>query len=321
MRIHGLMVVRDEGDLIAQSLDHVLGWIDSLYVLDTGSTDATWDIVNDYARRDRRVTPFLSKPLIFEDNLRGLLFHKFRSLFAPGDWVMRLDADEFYHTEPPTFVRECLRPLDSCVYYSCYYFRLTQQECADYESGRVSVSEDRTRPIAERRRHYKISAYAEPRMFRYRQLMQWPHDASFPFNAGYVSRHRIPMRHYPHRDPPQMERRFRLRAAMMKLKAGAGGHWRLDDWRRELVDTHGIAEAAKDGQGLAGESGVDTGPLLYWAPGTDLPPAADVSHLPAIPKRAVQRLIHPAMLPLLDRLRSGFDPHFSPREIPRSELP
>ena len=57
MRYHGIMVLRDEGDIIAHTLTHLLTWVDSLHVLDTGSTDDTWDIVNDFARRDSRVRP------------------------------------------------------------------------------------------------------------------------------------------------------------------------------------------------------------------------------------------------------------------------
>jgi glycosyltransferase involved in cell wall biosynthesis len=49
--------------VIAQCLDHLLGWIDGLYILDLGSTDNTWDIVQDYAARDKRIVPFEHRPI------------------------------------------------------------------------------------------------------------------------------------------------------------------------------------------------------------------------------------------------------------------
>lgn len=316
MRFHGLMVVRDEADVLPQTLEHLLTWIDSLWIFDTGSTDETWQIVNDFAKRDKRVHAIARQPMIFSDNFRSYLFHTARPSFSHGDWVLRVDGDEFYHISPPDFVKTRLRPLETAVHLQWYYFRLTKQEAAAYEADPQSIDRDRQRPISERRRFYKIAPYPEPRMFQYRAAMQWPEWASGPFNAGFVARERLPIRHYPHRDPLQLTRRFRLRASMMKLNAHAGGHWKLDDWRKDLVDEQGQSESQQTGQGLADNSGVDTGPLLYWKPGTELPEVRLYNHTVGLGKRAIQRIIHPLMLPLLDRRRPAFNPSFQPKLIP-----
>ncbi len=316
MRFHGLMLLRDEIDIIQQNLDHLLTWIDALYILDMGSVDGTWDVVQDYARRDPRIVPFFSRPIVYDDNQRSMLFDQYRQRFDPGDWVMKIDADEFYHLPPPRFVRERLRPLDTAVHLQWYFFRLTKQEAADYESGRVDITVDRERPIEDRRRYYKIASYAEPRMFRYRRGMKWAKNGSMPFNAGFVARHRIPIRHYPHRDPKQMELRYKLRAAMMKLKAHAGGHWKLDDWHKDLVDSAGVAEASKENVGLSDNSSIDTGPLYYWAPGTPFHEVPLHNHIPPLSMRIQQRIVHPLLLPILDRLRPDYDRSYKPVDIP-----
>jgi hypothetical protein len=318
LRFHGLMLLRDEIDIIRQNLDHLLTWIDALYILDMGSVDGTWEIVQDYAKRDPRIVPFFSRPIVYDDNQRCMLFDQFRSRFDPGDWVMKIDADEFYHVPPPRFVKERVRPLESAVHLQWYFFRLTQQEAADYESGRVDTAADRKRPIEDRRRYYKVSTYAEPRMFRYRRGMKWAKDGSMPFNAGFVSRQRIPIRHYPHRDPLQMLRRYKLRAAMMKLKAHAGGHWKLDDWHKDLVDATGAAEAARGDQkvGLSGEQGIDTGPLYHWAPNTPFQEMPLHNHVPPLRIRLQQRIVHPLLLPILDRFRPDYDRSYKPADIP-----
>ena len=302
----------------SQNLDHLLSWIDGLYILDMGSVDGTWDVVQHYAKRDSRVVPFFSRPIVYDDNLHCMLFDQYRDRFEPGDWVMKIDADEFYHIPPPRFVSERMRPQESAAYLQWYFFRLTRQEAAANESGIVSVKEDRKRPIEERRRHYKISSYAEPRLFRCRRSMQWPQNISFPFNAGFVSRQRIPIRHYPHRDSEQMERRFRLRAAMMKLKAHAGGHWKLEDWRKELVDVDGASASAIAAEkvGLAGEHGIDTGPLLYWEPGTEFKEQPLPFKMPSMRVRLAQRIIHPLLLPMLDARRPRYDKSHQPTPIP-----
>ena len=320
MRFHCLMVLRDEADIVEQNLAHLLSWADGIYVLDLGSTDDTWDRVQAMARKDKRVVPFRQAPLVFNDNLRGYLFQEFRGRFESGDWVLRTDTDEFYHVAPPQFVQERLRPLDTAVWLQWYYFRLTQQEVADYESGRVDQLEDRKRPITDRRRHYKISQYGEPRMFKYRRGMKWHELASFATNAGYVSRERIPIRHYPHRDPLQMATRFHLRALMMKLQANAGKHWKVQDWHDEVVDQNGVSPSAsaRTKEGLAGEDGIDTGPLLFWEPGTSLAEQHLHNHVRGFRTRVVQRIIHPLFLPLLDRRRKGWEKLFVPEEIPEN---
>jgi glycosyltransferase involved in cell wall biosynthesis len=312
------MLLRDEIDIIVQNLEHLLSWIDALYILDMGSVDGTWEIVMDYARRDPRIVPFFSRPVVYDDNLRCTMFDQYRDRFKPGDFVMKIDADEFYQVLPPRFVAERMTPSETAAYLQWYFFRLTTQEVADYESGKVNIMEDRKRPIEDRRRFYKISTYAEPRLFKYRRSMQWPQNVSFPYNAGLVARQRIPIRHYPHRDPLQMETRFRLRANMMKLKAHAGGHWKLDDWRKELVDASGASTGANGEEkvGLASQKGVDTGPLYYWEPGTPLNEIPQFDHISNTRMRIAQRLTHAMLLPILDSRRPHYDKSYQPVAIP-----
>jgi hypothetical protein len=320
MKFHGLMLVRDEEDILPETIPHLLRWIDGLYVLDLGSTDSTWDILQEFAAKDPRVVLHASEPIVFNDVLRGMLFDVYRNRFQSGDWVLRIDADEFYHIPPPEFVRQHLRAGETCVHLLWYFFRLTSQEVAAYETGQVDIKQDRLKPIAERRRFYKIPDYAEPRMFRYRSTMRWPTNASFPFNAGYVARERIPIRHYPHRDPWQMAKRYQLRAAMMGLNAEAGPHWKLDDWRQDVIAADPLSGAAieqnQGGVGLAAARGHTAGELHYWHPGEILPEVHTTNHLMPPPKRLLQRFIHPLCLPIFDRFRPCFPQSFRPRLIP-----
>ncbi len=56
-RFHGLMVVRDEADIIDQTLAHLLSWIDTIFILDLGSSDGTWEIIIDFWKKDNPVVP------------------------------------------------------------------------------------------------------------------------------------------------------------------------------------------------------------------------------------------------------------------------
>jgi glycosyltransferase involved in cell wall biosynthesis len=290
--------VRDEADILGQSLRHLLTWADAVYVFDTGSVDESWEIVQQFATSDKRVIPVKKDAVFFSDKrLRGWLFHQTRRWMRHGDWFLRVDADEFHHIPPPDFVRTRLRKHETIAYHQYYDFRLTTSEVKAWELGKETLA-DRSRPIEERRRWFTPSVYTEPRLCRYRDSMQWPETVSFPFNAGYLAVERLPIRHYPHRDPAQLERRCRLRSIMMvDLENACNRHWAQSNWRQHIV-----AEDSRN--------------LRYWKPGTDLPVVHYTNHLAPIYKRVLQRIAHARFLPILDRFRESYPDEAYPRRIP-----
>jgi hypothetical protein len=314
------MVIRDEADILAESLQHLLTWVDGLYVLDLGSTDGSWEIVNDLAKSDERIVPYLSSPIVYNDALRSILFHVYRNRFKKGDWICKVDADEFYDVVPPIFVKESLASYETSVWLQWYFFRLTTQEVSGYESGRVDLVSDRKTSILERRRFYKITEHSEPRMFRYRPSMKWSERAAFPFNAGLVAKARIPIRHYPHRDPAQMAERYRLRAAMMRLDPNATGqHWNIDDWRQDVITVTTDGGSLESGRlGLSSVPGHTSGELYELKPGQNLPTVQNPTHVSKPLRRVSQRIAHSFMLGVLDLLRPPYNPAYSPTPIPES---
>lgn len=303
MKFHALLPVRDEADIIQQCLEHLLTWADAIYVFDTGSVDETWEIVQDVAGKSRRVIPIRKEPVYYsETKLRGYMFHYARKQMQDGDWFLRVDADEFHHIAPPEFIKTHLRPYETIVYHQYYDFRLTHKEVESWERGEETTA-DRQKPIAERRRHFTPSYYSEPRLCRYRSTMKWPINCSFPVNAGFVAKARLPIRHYPNRDPIQLERRCRLRAIMMADNTNRQNwsrpeqhHWSQQDWRQFVV---------RD----------DEPELQYWQPGTELPKYQFTNHLKPLHIRLVQRLIHAFLLPILDSKRPSFPDDVQPQPI------
>jgi glycosyltransferase involved in cell wall biosynthesis len=290
--------VRDEADILPQFLNDLLTWADEVYVFDTGSVDESWDIVQDFAAKDSRVRPLAKSPVYFSQSLvRGWIFNQARQRMRDGDWFVRVDADEFYHITPLEFVRTRLRSYETTVYHQYYDFCLLQSEVDVWNSGKETLA-DRERPIEQRRRWFIPSVYSEPRMCRYRSTMQWPPNVSFPYNAGFVARERIPIRHYPHRDPIQLERRCQVRLAMMADGSRATHHhWAQADWRKLITPD-------------------DHRELRHWRPGTHLPEFHFTQHLTPPHIRAVQRLAHACLLPILDRLRPRWPEDASPQPIP-----
>ena len=96
MRIHGLMLVKDEADIVGATLEAAARWCDSIYVFDNGSSDGTWELIQAIAARDPRVVPYKQDAKPFRQSLRGEIFRQFRDRAHPGDWWCILDGDEFY---------------------------------------------------------------------------------------------------------------------------------------------------------------------------------------------------------------------------------
>lgn len=300
MAFHALLITRDEDDIIEETLRGFLEWADEIHVFDTGSVDATWDIVNDMARRDSRVRPVERRELWFSDQLRGYCFDKMRSRLCDGDWLVRTDSDEFYHIPPPQFVREHLRRGETCVYQEYFDFRLTREE-AERLQDPAALAADRRRPIAERRTYFIPGNYPEPRMCRYRKNMSWPSNYTWPLNAGFLARKRLPVRHYPNRDPRQLQKRMELRRTMIMAGINAGRftpkhHWREQDWQSHLVEP--------------GQQGVGR-----WKPGMELSVVFDQKHLPGKGKWIVQKIVHTFAVRLLDRMRSGKGNLYRPEDL------
>lgn len=300
MAFHAILVTRDEDDIIAQSIRGFLDWVDELHVFDTGSVDCTWDIVNDIAASDRRVRPVERRELWFSDHLRGYCFAKVRDRFRHGDWFLRVDSDEFYHIPPPEFVKEHLQRGESCVYQQYYDFRMTHEE-AEQLCSNAAIEAERKVPIAHRRNYYTLGHYAEPRLARYRRHMAWPSNFTWPVNAGLLARKRLPIRHYPNRDPQQLKKRMVLRrattaAGVNRSRFTARHHWHLEDWRTHLVDPS--------------ESHV-----YYWEPGQPLAECWDASHLPGVGKRLIQNVAHRVAVPLLDTLRDRVHDLYQPEAM------
>ncbi|MCX7428082.1 MAG: glycosyltransferase [Planctomycetia bacterium] len=92
------MIVRDEEDVLAESLESVLAIADELLVLDTGSTDRTTEVAQRLGARVIRA-PWTDD---FASARNRLLSE------AAGDWILWLDAGERLDGESAGAIRRCV---------------------------------------------------------------------------------------------------------------------------------------------------------------------------------------------------------------------
>lgn len=205
-RIFGNCLVKNERDIIEETLSHAVRWCDRIFVFDNGSTDGTWEKVLELARTEPRIVPYKTDPKPFTNSLRLETFNQFRAECAPGDWWCRLDSDEIYIDDPREFLA-AVPAHHHVVWSASFQFYYTEDEVARYRAAPDTFPP--TGSALTSLRHYRCD-YSEGRFFRYRPGLQWQ-SGSDPVHLGVVHPRRIRLRHYQYRTPSQITERLNLR--------------------------------------------------------------------------------------------------------------
>jgi glycosyltransferase involved in cell wall biosynthesis len=228
-RVHGICLVKNEDDIISQSLTHAARFCDRVFVIDNGSTDDTWTIVNDLARRDGGIVPFEQTREPYGDWLRARVFNEMHRKLSEEDWWLILDADEFFVEDPKAAVDVAVRQGADVVMTWQIQFYFTERDLEAWNRR----EDRREAPIFSRRRYYQIN-WQEPRIFRNRRERPWDTHASIKLPDGpHRTSSYLPFnRHYQFRDPAQMEKRLALRYGHALFP-----HVQSPDWRDQIRDS------------------------------------------------------------------------------------
>ena len=228
MKIYSLLVVKDEADVVGLSVMDACRWSDKVIVIDNGSTDGTWELIQELATTNPRVIPFMRYEGPFHIGLRSKAFKAFRKEMRCVDWwCVRLDADEFY----PGDVRSFLNQIP-------WYCRTVKKHSTDYvithedlDEGLVTGNFDTDRHNL----HYCLPDHrAERRFMRHSPLLIWLPRWRYPHPWGIVAQAQRPVDHYQYRSPEQMQRRHSNRQKAKADGCGSFSHENGDSWRDYL---------------------------------------------------------------------------------------
>lgn len=217
-KIYSLLVVKNEADIIAAQLEDACRWSDKIIVLDNGSEDNTWAIVQEVAGTHAQVIAYGQEKGIFKIGLRAKLFRAYRKEMNRGDWwCVRLDADEFY----PGDVRAFLRTVPD-------RYSVVSKHSTDY----VLSQEDLPHLIGKWEHdkalltHSLFTHRRERRFMRHSPFLIWLSTWRYPHPLGKEYPEGIPVNHYQYRSIEQMKRRF---ATRQKAKADGCGSFLHED--------------------------------------------------------------------------------------------
>ncbi|HEX2838882.1 MAG TPA: glycosyltransferase family 2 protein [Phycisphaerales bacterium] len=312
MTFHAFLLVRNEADILPQTLPHLLEFCGAVHVLDTGSTDGSWDLVREMALREKRLRPFASAPLTGDVSLRGVMFEAVRGTMRDGDWFGRVDADEFYHVPPPEFVDRFVTRREGRVFAQHYDFPMTRSLWEEWNRSPTSPTTVTTpADIRAARRQFIVDTrmWFDARWFRFRRGMRWAPGQPNPFNPGLAARVRIPVLHYRWRNLPQVLDRLSNRAEMAKMDPH-GEHWTQADPESWVVadnDPRLLSWSEEVSRHIAGSTNPPDGPpLCNVSPG----------HIEQAPKRQRQEWLYALGVPrALDVFRKRWDERSVPGSL------
>jgi hypothetical protein len=225
MKIFGISLIKNEADVIIESLSKASAWCDSIFVLDNGSDDDSWEIVLGMAKENEKIVPFAKDASDFHDGLRAQVFNQYRHRASEGDWWCRLDSDEIYIDDPKQFLEQVPKKYKS-VYSASFQYYFTEKELSEYNKDADAFLK---LPVEIRIRHY-LCNWSEIRFFRHSPDLVWC-GGHWPANLGIPYKKRIRLKHFQYRSPDQIQTRLnaRLKAHLNDPEVfsyDAKHHWR-----------------------------------------------------------------------------------------------
>lgn len=204
MKLYGVLVVQNEGDVIEDLLEFLrnLNIFEKIFFFDLGSEDDTFI-------KAQRFKDILHNPQIlnevFTDKLKYNLLAQHQTFYKEGDWLAIIDADEFYVDNPIDLIKIAENENANCIKTYQVEFMFTDIDLMNFEK------EDLTLPIYERRKYYLIAS-SEERFYKFLP--------GIGFGGSKPCSKKLLNRHYQYRTPAQIETRIKTRLENKKKAQG-----------------------------------------------------------------------------------------------------
>jgi glycosyltransferase involved in cell wall biosynthesis len=220
MAVFAIAMVRDEADIVEQTVRHMLGQVHEVIVADNGSTDGTREIL------EQLPIVLLDDPEVGYYQSRKMTALAARAAQQGADWIVPFDADECWYS-PFGKIADILADLPQAVAAAALYDHVPT--AVDPEGAPLDRIGWRRHTPAELP---KVACRAALPV----TIEQGNHGAHYP--TGQVDGQLV-VRHFPYRSAEQFVRKARNGAqayAATDLPDDQGKHWR--DYGA-LLDAHG----------------------------------------------------------------------------------
>lgn len=232
MRLILTLLVRDEADVVAATLDHHLDLgVDHVVATDNGSVDGTREILAGY--RDRGLLTLIDEPdHTYEQAKWVTRMARLAATDHGADWVINGDADEFFSPRDPISLKQALAEIPA------QYDRVQAPRENLVADPRLPVSLPWPERLVVRdllslhekggRIGNKVMHRADPAV----DVAQGNHTSKTAAAGAMWPGSPVTIFHVPDRSYAQYENKIRVGgsslAANTNLAPGSGWHWRAD---------------------------------------------------------------------------------------------
>jgi len=225
MNLYGLLIAKDEADIIEQTLLSLreFGGFKKIFFYDNGSSDETANIAKKFNDIIPKVYTLTDA---FSDNLKYQLLYQHVNEFQLGDWLAILDADELFTENTLDKITIAEKNNSNCIEYSDAQFYFTELD--DCETFNTHI------PIIEQRPYYLVN-YGEPRVFKYTPEIQL-NEQLVKSRCDWlkISPEKILVNHFQYRSAKQTQHRIDVRIANNNA-SNNWGHIKDKHWEDYLV--------------------------------------------------------------------------------------
>ncbi len=221
--VYGLGLVKNEADVLEQSIRHAATICDRIFYMDNGSTDDSWAIIEALAQEmPGRVIAYERTFEPYVEGMRNRIQNELAAELGSDGWWLKLDADEFLCGDPRPTIAAAMKEGRNGIRCWQVQFAFTDVDVARWELG----LDDRSLPIDQRRRYYDID-WREYRLWRNDPSRRWEDvTRSHPEWVTAPTRRSLYNRHFQYRDPIQIQARLDVRFGDLHFP-----HERSPDWR------------------------------------------------------------------------------------------
>ncbi len=81
MKLNAICIIKNEADIILETLNNALRFCDTVYVFDNGSTDGSWELICEKALSDKRIVIAAHTDEIYRNQFRNRVYNMFHHRF------------------------------------------------------------------------------------------------------------------------------------------------------------------------------------------------------------------------------------------------
>jgi glycosyltransferase involved in cell wall biosynthesis len=237
LRLFGVCFVKNEEDIIVDSVTHAAQFCDKVFVVDNASTDRTWDVVKELNLGN--VVPICSKDFLFRDHLRLRFMDTKKEELGTNNWWYMFDADEFLFEDPFSAIAVAEEEGADCIGVEIINFLLTKDEANE---GNKSCRQESWRDC----KYYVPYASGTVKLFKNTRYIDYGTYAYIPLGLTKECSRRLIMKHYPHRSLAQLAKRVDIRYGNPEFESECRRGTDLEQYTIDPIITPGLHRCDKE---------------------------------------------------------------------------